>query len=126
MSTVSSAIVKTVQLTPDEDSIIRQISAATHLPESALMKKFVLEGVARYRLDETIAAYQRGEMDLSRAARYAQVSIYQMLDEMRRRGIAINTSEEKFLSGLESFANDFGGTDELKRALSSMHNRSEL
>lgn len=111
------------RLTPEEESSVKQISAETHLPESTLIRKFVLEGVARYRLDEAIAAYQRGEIDLSRAVRYAQVSVYQMLDELRRRGISINASEEKFLHGLEGFATDFGGTDELQRALASLRDR---
>ncbi len=122
MSAKSPTVARTVRLTLKERALIKRISSATQLPESALMKKFVLEGVTRYRVDEAIAAYQRGEIDLSRAARYSQVSVYQMLDEMRRRGIPINASEEKLISGLRGFASDFGGADELERALSSVRN----
>ena len=46
-----------------------------------LLKKLVLEGLARRRLEWAYAAYARGEVDIDGAARYADISVYKMIDE---------------------------------------------
>lgn len=66
----------------------------------------VLESLARRRLEWACAACARGEIDLSSVARYAGVSIYEMMDELRRRGIEM-LSVEQFLDGLENLADLF-------------------
>jgi hypothetical protein len=84
------------------------------------MKKLVLEGLAHYRLEEAVQVYSRGELDLSAAARHAGVSIYQMLNEIRRRYITPSAAEEKFLDGLEILAQTFGGSEPLLHTLAEM------
>jgi len=73
-------------LTPDESRLVAQVSQSEHISEAALMKRFVLEGLQRYRLDRAVQLYQRGETDLSGAARYAGVSVQRMMHTLRERG----------------------------------------
>ncbi len=58
------------------------------------------------RLDWACAAYARGEIDIRGAAHYAGLSIYEMLDELKRRDIEI-VSPGQFLDGLEDLAELF-------------------
>ncbi|MDH7485975.1 MAG: hypothetical protein QHJ81_06825 [Anaerolineae bacterium] len=71
------------------------------------MKRFVSEGLQRYRLDRAIELYQSGETDLSGAARYAGVSVQRMMHTLRERGVEYGPSAEDFLDGLEALARDF-------------------
>lgn len=100
------AVTKTIRLSPEEEMALEQISREEHLPESTLLKKLVLDGLARRRLEWACAAYQRGELTLSSAARYADTSVYEMMDELKRRGIEI-VSPTQFLDGLDDLADLF-------------------
>jgi len=88
------------------------------------MKRFILEGLARYRLEEAIQAYSRGEIDLSAAARHAGVSVYQMLTEVQRRDITPPAARDKFLAGLETLAQTFGGSEALTRTIAEMRQQT--
>ncbi len=106
-------ITKSIRLALEESRVLRRISQAQGVSEATLMRKFVLEGLARCRLEEAIQAYSRGEIDLSTAARHARVSVYQMLSEIQRRDITPPTTQDKFLNGLETLARTFGGSEAL-------------
>ena len=103
---VSQTVAKTIYLSPQEEKALREMSREEHVSEAVLLKKLVLESLARRRLEWACAAYARGEIDLSSAARYANVSIYEMMDELRRRGIEM-VSVEQFLDDLENLAELF-------------------
>jgi len=102
----TQTVTKTIRLSPEERLALEQLSREEHLPESTLLKKLVLDGLARRRLDWACAAYARGEIDIRSAARYAGLSIYEMLDELKRRDIEI-VSPEQFLDGLADLADLF-------------------
>ncbi len=116
----TALITKSVRLVPDENEALRQISEAEHLSEAALMKKFILDGIARYRLEQAVAAYRRGEIDLSAASRHAGTSVYHMLEELKARDITPDAATEKFLDGLQTLANLFGGSEALNRTLTQL------
>lgn len=128
MTVVKSAnrIAHTIELSPEENETLQRISAVEYLPESVLLRKLVLEGLDRYRLDYAINAYTRGETDLSGAARYAGISVEQMMREMEARGVYINSSVEKFLDGVESLLDMFGGDEAVYRVLAEMRRREGL
>jgi predicted HTH domain antitoxin len=102
----TQSITKTIQLSPEEGAALEQMSREEHLPETTLLRKLVLEGLARRRLQWACAAYARGEVDIGGAARYANISIYEMIDELKQRDIEM-VSPEQFLDGLEDLADLF-------------------
>ena len=69
------------------------------------------------RLEHACALYQRGQLNLSGAARYANVGVEQMMRELTRRGIAHSPSVEQFADSLETLA-DLFDKDELRAAVS--------
>lgn len=115
-----TTITKSIRLAREESRVLEQISKAESLSEAALMKKFVLEGIARYRLEQAIAAYRRGEVDLSAAARHAGTSVYHLMEELKSRDIHVEAAREKFMDGLRTLAELFGGSDALNRTLSQL------
>ncbi len=102
----TQSITKTIRLSPEEGAVLEQMSREEHLPETTLLKKLVLAGLARRRLEWACAAYARGEVDIHGAANYAGLSVYEMLDELKQRDIEI-VSPEQFLDGLEDLADLF-------------------
>ncbi|MBM4467388.1 MAG: hypothetical protein FJ014_17840 [Chloroflexi bacterium] len=102
----TQTVTKTIRLSPEEGMALEQLSREEHLPESTLLKKLVLDGLAHRRLDWACAAYARGEINIRGAARYAGLSIYEMLDELKRRDVEI-VSPEQFLDGLTDLADLF-------------------
>jgi len=120
MSTRQAVVTKSIRLAPEESQMLKRISAAEGISEAALMRQFVLKEMAHYRLEQAIAAYRRGEADLSSAARYAGVSVYQMMTELQRRDIAADSASEKFLDDLQALAETFGGSEPLFQAIAEM------
>ena len=96
-----TTVARKIQLTDEEDKQLRQLSQAEHLPEDALLRKWVLDGLAYTRLEHACVLYQRGQLNLSGAAHYANVGVEQMMRELTRRGI------EQFADGLETLADLF-------------------
>jgi len=90
------------------------------------MRRLILEGLARLRLEEAIQAYANGEVDLSAAARHAGVSVYKMLTELQRRDVAPPVAREKFLDGLETLAETFGGSEALFQTIAQMRQEESV
>ena len=103
---MSDAITKIIHLSPEEGAVLEQMSRKEHLPEGALLKKLVLEGLARRRLEWACQAYAGSEVDISGAAGYAGISVYEMLDELKQQEIEL-VSPEQFLDGLVDLAELF-------------------
>jgi predicted HTH domain antitoxin len=104
-----------VRLTEQETQMLRQISQIEHLPEDALLRKWILDGLNRMRLERACTAYEKGDLNLSGAAHYAGVGVEQMMRELTRRGISHSPSTEQFADGLDTLA-DLFGKEELRAA----------
>ena len=113
----TTLVTKSIRLSPVESKILKRTSQKEGVSEAALMKKFVLDGLAHRQLEQAITAYTHGETDLSAAARYAGVSIHQMMTELEQRNITPPAAREKFLDGLQTLADTFDGSDELRQTL---------
>jgi len=108
---------KSVRLTEEEVTLLRQISEAELISEAALMRKFVLEGIRRYRLDQAIKRYQEGELDLSSAAQVAGLAIRELMGELHRRGVDIYGPEHRLGEGIGALTEVFGASDALRRSV---------
>ena len=106
---------KSVRLTEEEGELLRQISQVELISEAALMRKFVLEGLRRYCLDQAIKRYQEGALDLSGAAQAASLSIRELMWELNRRGVDIYGPERRLVEGIGTLAEAFGASDALRR-----------
>lgn len=110
-------ITKSIRLNHDEETMLAQISQSKGVSESALMKQLVLEGLARYRLEQAITAYRQSESDLSAAARFAGVSVYRLMKELEIRDVTPPATTKKFVQGLQTLFETFGGSEELRQTI---------
>jgi hypothetical protein len=112
-----------VRLSIEEAELLRQISEAELISEAALMRKFVLEGLWRYRLDQTIKRDQEWELDLSSAAQVAGLAIREFMRELHRRGADIYGPEQRLMEGIGALAEVFGASEALRRSMWLHHER---
>ena len=117
---MAKLVTKSIRLNPAEDEALKRLSQQEGVSEAALLRKYVREGMAAQRLEQAILAYQRGEADLSAAAQYAGISVYHMMTELQKRDIAPPAEAEKFMDGLKTLVESFGGTDALQRTIEEL------
>ncbi|HIQ06803.1 MAG TPA: hypothetical protein EYH31_14180 [Anaerolineae bacterium] len=102
----TTLITKSVRLTPEEADELARIAQQTAATESALMKKWVLEGLRAQKLERAIQAYMRREVDLRGGAALAGVSYNRFLREVQARHIVI-LEDSAFLDRLYELAETF-------------------
>lgn len=116
MST-TTLITKSIRLESAESDLLAEISQTEGVSESAILRKFVREGISSYRMDWAIQSYQRGEVDMQAAARYAGVSIHHLMVELEKRDITPPAATEKFVTGLKTLVETFGGSQALRETI---------
>jgi predicted HTH domain antitoxin len=114
----ASLITKSIRLNHEQSELLAHVSQVEGVSEAALMQRFVLDSLARHRLEAAIQAYEQGEADLAAAARHAGVSVYHMMSVLSSRNIASPNVSEKFVEGLKSLVETFGGSDALRQTIS--------
>lgn len=68
---------------------------------TSVMKQALEKGLRELSVDEAVQAYLRGGITAMRAARTARVSLWEFLDELKRRGLGLRTDEEHLLAQIE-------------------------
>ena len=113
MSTKGRPVTKSVRLSPEESALLAEVSDREHLAEGTLLRKWVLDALARARLEHAIADYTAGEINLGEAAARAGVGVARLMGELDSRGIDTITPAH-FRAGLQNLVGLFGGSDELQ------------
>lgn len=113
-------ITKSIRLNQEQSAMLAAISQQEGSSEGAVMQRFVLNGIAQYRLEAALKAYQRGEADLSAAARFAGVSVYHMMKVLETRTIEPPMESEKFIQGLKTLVETFGGSEALRQTIAEL------
>lgn len=68
---------------------------------SSVMKRAIEKGLLQITIEDAIQAYLRGGITAMRAARMAHVSLWEFLDELKRRGLGLRTDEGHLLAQIE-------------------------
>src|SRR5712692_4398096 len=100
-------ITKSARFSAQENDLIERVGRREHLPEGTFVRKLVLDGLARYRLEEAVERYEAGEINLGHAARLAEVTVQRMMAELDRRGVDLG-SPAHVITSLENLADLFG------------------
>ncbi|MGA9351669.1 MAG: UPF0175 family protein [Anaerolineae bacterium] len=74
---------------------LERIAAEEQADRTSVARKLLTEGIHRWRLEHALRLYQQGQITKERAAEIAGVSIYDILDELRRRGTVARYSLEE-------------------------------
>jgi hypothetical protein len=115
---VSTTVTKSVRLTQAEAKELSGVARLTAASESALMKKWILEGIQAQKLDRAIKSYMERETDLRGGAAMAGVSYNRFWHEVQKRHIVI-LEDDHFLDRLSELANLFDSAP-LRRAVEQL------
>jgi predicted HTH domain antitoxin len=69
---------------------LNRIAEQESLRKTDVARKYLVEGVRNWKLEQAIRRYQQEQVSLERAAADAGLTLYEMMDELRRRGIALD------------------------------------
>jgi predicted HTH domain antitoxin len=79
---------------------LEHIAADEQLDRTSVARKLLTEGIHRWRLEHALRMYEAGRITKERAAEMANVSIYDILDELRQRGTVARYSLEELREDL--------------------------
>lgn len=99
-------VTKSVRFLPEESEELANLSKASSLSESALMKELILEGIRLKKLELAIHAYMERKTDLRGGAMMAGISFNRFLREIQARNIVVLENED-FLGELAFLAETF-------------------
>lgn len=91
-----NTITKSVRLSSKESAAVSQVSQAYETTESALMKKWILDGMRNAKIEMAVQAYMRREVDLRSGAAMAEISYNHFMREIEKRNIVI-LEDDRFL-----------------------------
>jgi TDG/mug DNA glycosylase family protein len=77
-----------LRLEADLIAALERAAREESLDRGTMIRKLLVRGLSRRRLDRAMEQYQLGEISIGRAAEDAGVSHYEIMDEAERRGIA--------------------------------------
>lgn len=100
------AIVR-IALSEDEAKLIKNISNNEHIPENILVKKLVLDGLDKYKIDKAVSMYENKKINLNTAAWSADLSVRDFMSELESRGITLNLTPEMVTYSLDVLAKAF-------------------
>jgi predicted HTH domain antitoxin len=114
---MSAIVTKSIRLSQAESQELHQMSATSLISESALMKKWILEGLKAEKLERAIQAYQKRQTDLRGGAAMANVSYNRFMREVEARNIIILDNDSHHFHESLLFLADSFDAPELRRAV---------
>ena len=88
---------KTVSTRLDENEVkkLDKIADKEKVDRAALIRKFVLQKLEEYEIKQMAELYQKGVVSLQEAATQANVSLYEMMEYVKRENIRPPDQEEE-------------------------------
>jgi predicted HTH domain antitoxin len=81
-----------VRLAPELAEQIKEIAQEEKLARTDVVRQLLSEGAERWKLERAIRLYREGQITKARAAEIAGISLYDMHDVIRQRGIPLHYS----------------------------------
>jgi len=66
---------------------LEEIAREERLDKAAVVRRFLLDGIERWRLEHALNLYRAGRITKERAAEMAGVTLYEFLELVQERGI---------------------------------------
>ena len=96
--------VTTIRLDDDDIKYLDEIAAKHSLDRTTLIKRAIKLGVHNILLEEALHRYQKGKCSAWQAAKEAQLSLWEFLEELRKRDIGFKVDEIELRNALREFA----------------------
>ena len=80
---------------------IQQMAREEGLDKSSFLKKIIISGLKDYKLEHSLALYNKNRITLSRASELAEISIHEFISLMPDHNMEIHYSSDDFRNDLE-------------------------
>ncbi len=81
---------------------IEERAADEKIDKTTALKQLLLLGSKQWRLEKAVKLYQLGKISTGKAAKVAGVSLWEMMDELKRRNIPSSLTKNEYLQGLKN------------------------
>lgn len=81
--------------------MLDRLAEKEHTDRSVVLRRALERGLRDLRVDAAVAGYQAGRASLGASAREAGVTLWELTDELRRRGLGVVTDEEHLREQIE-------------------------
>lgn len=81
-----------------------EMAEADHVDRSTMIRRAIEAGLHDIAIDRAVESYQRGGTTAWEAARRHDVSLFELLEELRRRDLWFRTDEETLREQLEGLS----------------------
>ena len=79
---------------------VKKLAKLKRMDTRTMIVEALREGMFLLRIEEAVRRYVNGEVSLGKAAEIAGLSIWEFLDELKKRGIEIRYKEKHILHDL--------------------------
>ncbi|MBS7644233.1 UPF0175 family protein [Candidatus Bathyarchaeota archaeon] len=81
---------------------IEKIAKEEHVDKSAVVARALQRYIKEWKLERALTLYREGKVTLSKAAKIADLSLWEMLDTIKQRKISIQYTFEDFREDFEA------------------------
>ncbi len=95
------------------DSLAKEIETLAeeeHLDKSSLIRRLLAEAVQEKRKRKALELYREGKVSMGKAASIAKLSIWEMLDLIREKGLHIDYGSEELFEDLKPLRRKIGAS----------------
>lgn len=79
---------------------LRDYMEVSGLDKSSAIRRLLERGIKGWKLDRAIGEYRDGRVSLMKASEMADITVWEFIDELKRRNIPVNISFEAFEKAL--------------------------
>ena len=96
--------VTTIRLDDDDLKFLEEIAERQSLDRTTLIKRAIKLGVRDILLDNALEMYQKGLCSAWECAREAQITLWEFLDELRKRDIGFKVDDIELVRVLKELS----------------------
>ncbi len=88
-----------------EDYLVQEIDEVASeeaIDRSSVIRKFLLLSIQEWKIDKSLEKYEKGRITLWKAARDCGISLWEMVEEVKKRGIQVPYRMEDFQEDLKA------------------------
>ena len=106
-----SQTVVTVRIDPKILEELDEIAKREKTDRASLLRKMLVESLERYKMELAIEMYREGKLTTEKAAEMAGISIYEMIERLRREGVPAQLTVEEIREETMSLLKRMGRED---------------
>ena len=99
---MSKLMTKSIRLEKAESGLISQAAKDMFLSEAALLKSWILERLADYRIKKAVEVYKLKKADLASSASIAGISVREMMTILADKNVAFSANKKTFEESLKN------------------------